>query len=200
MAGMSAVHRRTRPAAALRALAATAVAGALGLGGCTPTYNWRDVRLEAAGLAGWLPCKPDSAQRPMSFGGPDRGDVMLEMIGCETGGATFTLAHAHLDDPLEAGAALDRWRAATLARLGGSESDRRPLALAGTLALPQAGLSSVHARTGADGGHAIEARLAWFARADRLPGAGIELFQAAILGQRIDAVAAETFFSNLRLR
>lgn len=34
---------------------------------CTPTFNWRDVRVEPTGLKAMLPCKPEKASREVSM-------------------------------------------------------------------------------------------------------------------------------------
>ncbi len=162
--------------------------------GCSPTFNWRDVRLDsrAGPLAALLPCKPDQAERPVSFdGGPA---VPLSMIGCSTGGDTFTLAHLAVADPLEAAAALAQWRAANRARLGGAESQPVAFRLAGTLELPASGGATIETRDPA--GQPLRQRAAWFARAGS--GGAVELFQVAMLGATIERGVADTFFSSLR--
>ena len=59
------------------------------LSACTPTFNWREVRFEQAGLSALLPCKPDRATRVVQLGGQA---VTATMAGCEAGGAMFTVA------------------------------------------------------------------------------------------------------------
>jgi hypothetical protein len=65
--------------------------------GCTPTFNWREVGLEQAGVAGLLPCKPDRGVRQVQLAGQT---MPMTMAGCESGGALFTLSFV----PVAAGA------------------------------------------------------------------------------------------------
>ena len=60
-----------------------------GLSACTPTFNWREVRFDQAGVTALLPCKPDRAARLVQLAGQQ---VSTHMAGCEAGGAMFTAA------------------------------------------------------------------------------------------------------------
>jgi uncharacterized protein involved in propanediol utilization len=82
------------------------------LAACTPTYNWRDVRFEGANLTALLPCKPDRATRELPIAGQMR---QVHMMGCEAGGAMFTVAYAQLANEQEALALLPAWKAASRA-------------------------------------------------------------------------------------
>ena len=167
---------------------------AVAIAACSPTFNWRDVRLDsrAGPLAALLPCKPDQAERPVSFDGG--AAVPLSMVGCTAGGVTFTLAHLPVADPVAAAAALAQWRTANAVRLGGAESQPAAFKLAGTLELAAGGTAAIDARDAA--GQPLRQRAAWFARAGS--GGAVELFQAAMLGAAIDRGVADTFFSSLR--
>ena len=81
---------------------------ALAAGACSPTFNWREVRVEPTSLKAMLPCKPDKGRRRVDMG---EGPLELSGIGCETGGATFAVLHAELADP--AGAAVGAWQTDT---------------------------------------------------------------------------------------
>ena len=61
----------------------------VGLSACTPTFNWREVRFDQAGVTALLPCKPDRAVRVVQLAGQQ---VSTNMAGCEAGGAMFTAA------------------------------------------------------------------------------------------------------------
>jgi hypothetical protein len=56
---------------------------------CTPTFNWREVSLEQAGVMGLLPCKPDRGTRQVQLAGQT---MPMTMAGCESGGALFTIS------------------------------------------------------------------------------------------------------------
>ena len=64
---------------------AAALAAGLALAGCSPAFNWREVRPENTRLQVLLPCKPDKAQKVVPLGGQA---TTLSMLGCDAGGAT----------------------------------------------------------------------------------------------------------------
>jgi hypothetical protein len=62
---------------------------------CTPAFNWREVTFEGLPVTALLPCKPDRGTRTVLLAGAQR---TMTMAGCETGGATFTVAVVQVDD------------------------------------------------------------------------------------------------------
>lgn len=161
---------------------------------CSPTFNWRELRLDGTPLQAQLPCKPEQAQRDVPLGGQP---TALHMLSCQAGDLTFALAWADVGQPAAVAAALAAWRAASLQ----------------SLRTPEAGVAAPDAATpawapsvpGADvvlgvqvqgldhRQQPVTARSAYFAR-------GQQVFQAAVYGQRLDAEAVDTFFSGLRLQ
>ena len=139
-----------------RALAACGVVWMLvGLGGCSPALNWREVRFDDARWVGWLPCKPDRAQRTVNLGG---SSAQLSLMGCQADGMDFTLAQLTLPQGLTAAQAQQAWKTASLASLQAppdAPSTGWVLAGASTAMAPQ--------RVVAQGGQGQSARWAWFA-------------------------------------
>src|SRR5512133_3858267 len=83
---------------------------------CSPTFNWREIRVEGTGLKAMFPCKPDHATRSVDMAGrPAR----LQALACDAGGATFAVLFADAD-PGSAGEFLAGWRTATVAGLHSS--------------------------------------------------------------------------------
>jgi len=166
---------------------------AAGLCACNPTLNWRDVRLENTPLVALFPCKPDAAERKVTLGDDT---VLLKMLGCEAGGATFTLGYADLSDPLKAGATLEQWKTATLGKLGAPAVRSTPFVLKGALTWPQS-LQVSAVGTQADGVTPLGAQLAWFTVGNRV-------FQAAVYSdinsESAQPAVTDTFFSGLRLQ
>ena len=101
---------------------------ALAAGACSPTFNWREVRVESTTLKAMLPCKPDKGMRRVTMGA---AQVELSGIGCDTGGATFAVLHAELGDPARADEVLAQWNRATLANLHGTTTGTRPFTVPG---------------------------------------------------------------------
>jgi hypothetical protein len=96
-----------------RTLAALFVIGCVAAA-CSPTFNWREVRTSQGGLAAMLPCKPESGERTVPMAGRQ---VNLQALSCSTGGATFGLLTADVEDAARAGEVLAQWKSATLANL-----------------------------------------------------------------------------------
>lgn len=174
--------------------------------GCSPTLNWREVRFESADgstLIALLPCKPDSATRQQNLGGES---VDLSMMGCEAGGATYTLARIHLANPVLATQVLAAWQAATLANVRAPQPVPQPqgalpapaISIRGASVWPPATQMTVQ-------GQSRHVQVAWFARQSPT---GVVLYQAALYAplpgpepESMSALhaAASTFFESLHL-
>lgn len=162
------------------------VSAALLLGACSPTYNWRELRPEGASLAALMPCKPETATRPVPLLGQP---TELHMYSCETAGLTFAIAWAQLNDTSQVRTALMQWQTASLASIrvapdGGQELDLK-LAGAGELL-------GVQAQGSDHQGLALHMQTLYFSR-------GSKVYQAAIYGPKIDDEAWMTFIEGLRL-
>ena len=172
-----------------RALAACCVIGVvLGLVGCTPALNWREVGFDDARWVGWLPCKPDRAQRTVNLGGPA---AQLSLMGCQADGMDFTLAQLALPQGLAATQAQQAWKTASLASLqapADAPSTDWVLAGASSAMAPQ--------RVVAQGGQGQSARWAWFAYDG-------QLYQLAVYAPSARAAQAQaamdSMISGLRL-
>lgn len=166
------------------------LAAPLALGACNPTFNWRDWPVQGTPLRATLPCKPESATRPVPLAG---SPVELHMHSCEAGGLRFALAWADVGQPAQVPVALATWRAASLQTLRvrvASPDDPAlewPVKVAGA---PQA--RGVQADGTDPQGQAVRSRAAYFAN-------GTQVFQAAVYGARLDEAALEAFFGGLSL-
>ncbi|WP_226491003.1 hypothetical protein [Hydrogenophaga taeniospiralis] len=175
---------------ACRSLPRVAGPAVLALCACSPTFNWRELRPEGTPLLALMPCKPESAVRPVPLGG---APTELHMHSCDTGGLTFAVAWADVGEQARVPEALARWRVATLASM------RVDPALAGA---PQTQWSApvpgaeraqglVAGGTGHDG-RAVQARALYFAR-------GAQVYQAAVYGPALPDAVVSIFFDGLRL-
>ena len=157
---------------------------------CTPTLNWRDVRLESANgstLKAELPCKPDAASRQQQLGGMQ---VELSMMGCVVDGSTFTLSRIPVLDPLTAPKLLAAWQAAAVANLQAGPTPTTAVIVYGAGAWPPAARVTLL-------GTATQAQIYWFAKQT---SAGLTLYQAAMYGSQPSHEAATTFFESLQLQ
>jgi hypothetical protein len=163
------------------------VAIALVIGGCAPALDWREVRPSEAGVVLMFPCKPASHARRVRL---LHAMVRLELHACTTAGATWALAFADVDEPAQVGPALDELRQAAIANLAATVGRERALQVPG--ATPNPASRQVDLKGRGPDGRALTERLALFAK-------GLRIYQATVLGERIDIEAAETFFDSLRL-
>jgi hypothetical protein len=158
------------------------------LTGCSPTYNWRDIRWDRAELKMQLPCKPDQGSRQMTLAGQQ---VEIEMMGCEAGAALFAIAHIHLGDPDQAAVMLSQWQAAMLGNMQAKAVQIVPYTPKGVMA------QRLPARLSAQGqrqdGSPVEAQVLWFSR-------GPHLYQAVIYADKPNLEAIETFFAGIELQ
>lgn len=161
-------------------------AAVLLLAACSPTFNWRSVRVEPTTLAAMLPCKPDKGSRTVPMAGRE---VALHVLGCETGGATFAVLHADIGDPVRAGEVLAQWKQATLANMRAPQGGEKPFVPPGALGLPASLLVTANGKR-ADGS-AVEGQAAYFAR-------GSQVFQAVVYSDKVQPAWADSFFGGLK--
>jgi hypothetical protein len=168
----------------LRPLAAAAL---LLAAACTPTFNWREVSVQATGLRATFPCKPDTVERRAQFL-PGR-EMVVHATGCEAGGATFAILYGDVGQVEQLRAALVQWKKASLAASKSRIESERPYQPAGALPLPESTMTRAAGQHG--DGSAVQSQAAYFAR-------GTQVFQAVVYAGRIRPEMAEPFFAGLR--
>lgn len=162
------------------------LAGAAALGGCSPALDWREVRVESTPLKAMMPCKPEQETRPVTMAGRR---VDLHALVCRAEDSTFALLSGDVGGAADAAAALQQWKAASLAGLHGASVHERRFHPPGGLDLPQS-VQVVAAGTRPDGSK-VESQAAYFAR-------GSQVFQAVIYTPRLRPELADPFFAGLR--
>ena len=160
---------------------------ACSLAACTPALDWRDVRPAGSGAAALFPCQPDRFARSVQLAS---STVQMVLVSCTADGATYALSLADLGDPIKASVALAELRTAAARNLGGVPRDSVPMVVPGMTPSPLAERLTVDGQR-ADG-HAVREQAAFFTR-------GVRVYQASIVGERIDGQAADMFFSGLKL-
>ncbi len=155
---------------------------------CTPTLDWREVRPESSGLVALFPCKPTGHVRQLPLAGVR---VEMSLFACSAGGATYAVSFADVGQPQLVGPVLDELAAAAARNIGAKGSHAAsPLRIEGMTPHPQAGRQAFAGQL-SDGQRVVE-QVAVFAR-------GTRVFQATMLGARLDVEAVEAFFGALRL-
>ena len=162
-------------------------AAALCIGsGCTPTFNWREVRPDDTRLSLLLPCKPDKAQKPVSLGGQS---TTLSMLGCDAGGVTFAVAVVDLSKGMTASSVLSQWKSVTLTNMKAGAEQVEAVKLPGAALEPSPVLVKAQGRR-ADGA-AVTGQMLYFVQ-------GTQVFQAVMYASQITPDTADTFFSSLK--
>jgi len=116
-----------------RPLLIASVAAAL-LGGCSPTYNWRDYTSSEGAYRVLFPAKPSTHTRSIDLGGIR---VDMTMTAAEVEGSTFAVGTAVAPDAAMAQATLPAMRQALLRNIGADDSaparaPRQPLGVDAT--------------------------------------------------------------------
>ncbi len=161
----------------------------LSVSACSPTFNWRELRVDGTPLLALMPCKPESATRPVPLGGAGAAPTELHMHSCEAGGLRFAVAWADVGQPAQVAPALAAWRSASL------QAIRVAPAAACEWAVKLAGAGPVQGVTaqGIDPqGQPVQSRAVYFAQ-------GTQVFQAAVYGPRLPDEALDAFFAGLQL-
>ena len=158
------------------------------LQGCSPTFNWRDVRIDQTPLVALFPCQPDQGNRVVTLGAQE---VTMFMWGCDAGGATFTVAYADAKDVANTGAVLGQWKTATLGAMRAQSPSELPYPIKGANGLVQS--VQVRANGVRPDGTPVAAQAVWFA-------VDTKVYQAVVYADAVNVVAMDTYFEGLRLQ
>lgn len=153
---------------------------------CAPALDWRESRPEGTGLVVLFPCKPENFERRVEVAG---APVRMRLQSCAAAGSTFALGHFELADPARIGPALEALQAAMAANLGDAAPRRQAWSARGVNAQPEPVSLAAAGKLG--DGTAVRAQAVFFAK-------GLRVYQASVVGARLDDPALETFFSGLK--
>lgn len=157
----------------------------LWLAACSPSFNWREVRLGGSELKALLPCKPDQGSRRQNLAGQE---IEIAMLGCEAGGALFAVSVAELGPAAHATAVQVQWQASLLGNMQAASSKNSAWSLKGAGA--QLEPLRLDARGVRPDGKAVMVQGVWFVRGSRL-------YHAVIYAERISDEMREPFFGGL---
>jgi hypothetical protein len=158
------------------------------LGACSPTLDWREARPEGSQARLMFPCRPASHARRVALTGTT---VEMTMVACTAGDTVFALTFADLGDPTRVGPALDELGRSLQAALRPAQgAASQPVSVAGMTPHPQAAQWRLAGRL--PDGRTVQERAALFSY-------GTRVYQATMLGARLDAEAQDTFFGALRV-
>ncbi|MEY2685190.1 MAG: hypothetical protein RJA09_2334 [Pseudomonadota bacterium] len=166
-----------------------------GVAGCSPAYNWREVRAASAPVVALMPCKPETAERSVPLLGPDSPPVTLSLWSCEAQGVRFALAAAPWPNGAEPGVVLQHWQQAAWSAVRQAPAPGQPVPPGWHMQnRPFAGVPHAWWAEGPGQDHrggSLRTHLAWAVQ----PG---WVVQAAVYSSRSEPEAVETFLSGVR--
>jgi hypothetical protein len=160
---------------------------ACALSACTPTLNWRETRPADSAVSLLFPCKPDRFTRSLVLAGEK---VQMALNSCAAGDVTYAVSHAEFSDAAHVSAAVQAMHAAAAGNLGGSAAVVSPLPVPGMTPNPLTQRWSVQGKR--PDGSVVQQQFSVFS-------GGLRVYQASVIGPALDPVAADTFFSSLKL-
>ena len=153
---------------------------------CSPALNWREIQPPESGAVVMFPCKPDRFVRSVTLA---EQKVQMHLASCSADGVTYALSHAELGDPTRVAAALEALRALAASNLGGQATVMSPLNVPG---MTPNRLAERLAIKGSSEGRVLQAEVGVFTR-------GLRVYQATVIGEKLDPQGTDTFFTGLRL-
>lgn len=113
----------------------------------------------------------------------------MHLASCSADGVTYALSHAELSDPMRIAAALEALRALAASNIGGQATVVSPLNVPGMTPHPLAQRLAIR---GGIEGRVLQAEVGVFTR-------GLRVYQATVIGEKLDSQGTDTFFTGLRL-
>ncbi|WP_457329636.1 hypothetical protein [Rhizobacter sp. P5_C2] len=162
-------------------------AACLVVAACTPSLDWREVRPAGGGVLALFPCRPSQDARTVPLAG---AALKLNLESCQAAGATFALSFTDVQDPARVAATIEALRTAAVGNLGGTPVVAGAAVVAGMTPNPLAQRVRVDGRF--PDGSVVREELLFFVK-------GTVVYQATVLGARVDASAADAFFDGLKL-
>jgi hypothetical protein len=114
---------------------------AMMLAACSPQFDWREIRSDAAPYVVAMPAKPSTFSRKIDLDGID---TVMTMTAAETGGVTFAVGTAELPDATHAQISLAAMKTAMVNNINGNIRQEKVLtmpqtqsAASGTLAVTE---------------------------------------------------------------
>jgi len=153
---------------------------------CTPALNWREIQPEGSDVFVMFPCKPERYARKLPLAGEA---VEMRMSSCVVDGVTYALAYAGVSEPGKVEAALGELRDAAGRNLGGAIRETGNATVPGMTPNGFARRVSV-AGSGARG-EPLQEQAVFFAK-------GLRVYQASVVGAKVNGEAADTFIAGLR--
>jgi hypothetical protein len=167
-------------------------AGFLVFAGCSPVYDWREVRGSDAPYLAMLPGKPATHTRPVNLNGIE---VPMTMTATEVEDVVFAVGSASLPDPAQAPFALEAMKTALVKNINGKVRSEKELPPTPPVSVPvrQLEAAGTPSATREREPHLLLARL--MAKEGRV-------YQLLVLGpeSKVDREQADTFLSSFKVQ
>ncbi len=155
---------------------------------CSPALNWRETRVSGSSVYALFPCKPDAHVRRVALAGTE---LPMHMSSCAADGSVFAVSHVDVGDAQRVSQVLQALRTLAAGNIGAAATVIGAQQVPGMTPQP---LAERLAMTGKrPDGSAIEVQAVFFAQA-------AVVYQASVVGNRLDTEAVDTFFAALKLR
>lgn len=181
------VGMRSFFACSLRRVGQFSIVLACGLSACSPALNWRETRPPDSGLSALFPCKPDHHVRRVTLAG---AELMMQLSSCTAADSVYALSRVDVGQAVRVTPVLQALREAAAENIGGPTTVKDPQPVPGMTPHPLAqrlGWSGKRAD-----GSMIAAQAMFFTQ-------GTQVYQATVVGTRLNAGAVDTFFAALKL-
>lgn len=171
-----------------RMIAALSIAVTGCLVACSPALNWREIRPPDSPVTAMFPCKPDHHSRRVTVAG---AELSMQLSSCTASDNVYALSRIDAGRAGRVTPVLEALRQVAAENVGG------PPTVKGVQPVPGMAPHPLAQRLGWSGtrpdGSTIAAQATFFTQ-------GTQVYQATVVGTRLDADAADTFFSGLKLR
>jgi hypothetical protein len=168
------------------------LAGSLVFAGCSPTYDWREVRGSNAPYLAMLPGKPATHTRPVNLNGIE---VPMTMTAAEVENVVFAVGSASLPDPSQTSFALEAMKTALVKNINGKVRSEKVVPAKDPSSVPvlQLEVIGTPSATKERQPHLLLARL--MAKEGRV-------YQLLVLGpeSNVDREQADTFLSSFKMQ
>ena len=158
----------------------------LSVAACSPTLDWREFVPAGSGVVASFPCRPYRHARRVQLAA---ASPQMEMLVCEAGGATFSLAFVDVADPASVGATLTELRTMALRNVQGGAPQLAPMQVSGMT--PNEAAVRMAAAGRLPDGAPVRSHAAFFTR-------GLRVYQATVIGTEPPLAAVQTFFDALK--
>ena len=170
-----------------RQSAALSIALAAGLCACTPALNWRETHPPDSVVTALFPCKPDHHVRRVSLAG---AELAMQLSSCTADNNVYALSQIDVGQADRVTPVLQALRETAAQNIGGPLAVQGPQPVPGMTPHPLA--QRLGWRSARADGSTIEAQAAFFTQ-------GTQVYQATVVGKRLDADAVDTYFAALKL-